>query len=232
MTITFITGANKGLGRETARRLIECGHTVLVGARNREQGEETAAALGARHVPIDVTDDASVAAAAANVAENEGRIDVLINNAGVHGPVGDPGGLTAADAFAVLDVNVIGVVRTTSAFLPLLRRSDDPVIVNVSSGMGSLALTHDPDRPESHVVAPLYTSSKAALTMLTTQYAKGLKGIRVNAADPGYTATDLNGHSGPQTVTEGTDAIVALATEGPGAGTGRFVSRHGEIAWS
>jgi NAD(P)-dependent dehydrogenase (short-subunit alcohol dehydrogenase family) len=106
------------------------------------------------------------------------------------------------------------------------------VIVNVSSGMGSLALTHDPDRPESHVIAPLYTSSKAALTMLTTQYAKGLKGIRVNAADPGYTATDLNGHSGPQTVTEGTDAIVTLATEKPGAGTGRFLSRHGEIAWS
>ncbi|MBO0876663.1 MAG: SDR family NAD(P)-dependent oxidoreductase, partial [Pseudonocardia sp.] len=182
MTITFITGANKGLGRETARRLIECGHTVLVGARNREQGEEAAAALGARYVPIDVTDDASVAAAAANVAEHEGRIDVLINNAGVHGPVADPSDLTAADARAVLDVNVIGVVRTTSAFLPLLRRSDDPVIVNVSSGMGSLAFTHDPDRPESHVIAPLCTSSKAALTMLTTQYAKGLKGIRVNAA--------------------------------------------------
>jgi NAD(P)-dependent dehydrogenase (short-subunit alcohol dehydrogenase family) len=106
------------------------------------------------------------------------------------------------------------------------------VVVNVSSGMGSLALTLDPGRPESHVIAPLYTSSKAALTMLTTQYAKGLKDIRVNAADPGYTATDLNGHSGPQTVTEGTDAIVALATEEPGAGTGRFVSRHGEIAWS
>jgi NAD(P)-dependent dehydrogenase (short-subunit alcohol dehydrogenase family) len=169
-------------------------------------------------------------AAAANVAEHEGRIDVLINNAGMHGPIGDPSNLTAADARTVLDVNVIGVVRTTTAFLPLLRRSDDPVIVNVSSGMGSL--THDPGRPESHVIAPLYTSSKAALTMLTTQYAKGLKGIRVNAADPGYTATDFNGHSGPQTVTEGTAAIVALATEEPGAGTGRFVSRHGEIAWS
>lgn len=232
MTITFITGANKGLGRETARRLAEHGHTVLVGARDREEGEKAAAAVGARHVLIDVTDDASVAAAAADVARHEGRIDVLINNAGVHGPLGDPGDLTAAEALAVLDVNVVGVVRTTTAFLPLLRRSDDPVIVNVSSGMGSLALTHDPARPESRVVAPLYTSSKAALTMLTTQYAKALEGVRVNAADPGYTATDLNGHSGPQTVTEGTDAIVALATEGPGAGTGRFVSRHGEIAWS
>ncbi|MET9119478.1 SDR family NAD(P)-dependent oxidoreductase [Streptomyces longwoodensis] len=232
MTITFITGANKGLGRETARRLIEHGHTVLLGARDPELGQEAAADLGARHVPLDVTDDASVAAAAADVAAHEGRIDVLINNAGVHGPLGDPSHLTAADALAVLDVNLIGVIRTTTAFLPLLRRSDDPVIINVSSGMGSLALTHDPDRPESRVVAPLYTSSKAALTMLTTQYAKALEDVRVNAADPGYTATDLNGHSGPQTVTEGTDAIVSLATEPPGAGTGRFVSRHGEMAWS
>ncbi|MGI5460062.1 SDR family NAD(P)-dependent oxidoreductase [Streptomyces sp. CA-249302] len=232
MTITFITGANKGLGRETARRLVGLGHTVLVGAREPEHGVEAAAALGARFVPIDVTDDASVAAAAANVAEHEGRIDVLINNAGIHGPAGDPSDLTGAEALAVLDVNLAGVVRTTTAFLPLLRRSPDPAIVNVSSGMGSLAYTHDPSRAESQVVAPLYTASKAALTMLTTQYAKGLPDIRVNAADPGYTATDLNGHSGPQTVTEGTDAIVGLATEKPGAGSGRFVDRLGETAWS
>jgi NAD(P)-dependent dehydrogenase (short-subunit alcohol dehydrogenase family) len=98
--------------------------------------------------------------------------------------------------------------------------------------MGSLAATHDPARPESQVIAPVYTASKAALTMLTTQYAKALPGLRINAADPGYTATDLNGHSGPQTVTEGTDAIVALATEGPGHGSGRFADRDGEIAWS
>jgi NAD(P)-dependent dehydrogenase (short-subunit alcohol dehydrogenase family) len=174
MTITFITGANKGLGRETARRLIELGHTVLLGARDLERGVAVATALGARFVPIDVTDDVSVAAAAANVAEHEGSIDVLVNN----------------------------------------------------------AHTHDPARPESKVVVPLYTASKAALTMLTTQYAKAFADIRVNAADPGYTATDLNGHTGPQTVIEGTDAIVRLATEKPGAGSGRFVDRTGEIAWS
>ncbi len=132
---------------------------------------------------------------------------------------------------AVLDVNVAGPVRTTSAFLALLRRSTDPVIINVSSGMGSLEATHDPSRDESRVVAPLYTSSKAALTMLTTQYAKAIPGVRFNAADPGYTATDLNAHSGPQTVTEGTDAIVALATEDPAAGAGRFVDRFGPVAW-
>ncbi|HEX6341252.1 SDR family NAD(P)-dependent oxidoreductase [Umezawaea sp.] len=232
MTITFITGANKGLGRETARRLVDLGHTVLVGARDTEQGERTAAALGARFVRIDVTDDASVAAAARDVADREGVVDVLVNNAGIHGPSGDAAALTGADALAVFDVNVAGVVRTTTAFLPLLRRSADPVVINVSSGTGSLAHTHDPARPESSVVVPLYTASKAALTMLTTQYAKALPDVRVNAADPGYTATDLNGHSGPQTVTEGTDAVVGLATEPPGSGSGRFVDRSGEIAWS
>jgi NAD(P)-dependent dehydrogenase (short-subunit alcohol dehydrogenase family) len=232
MTTTFITGANKGLGRETARRLVELGHTVLLGARDTEQGQRAAAAVGARFVRIDVTDDASVAAAAADVAGHEGSIDVLVNNAGILGSPDDPTTLTGADALDVFDVNLAGVVRATTAFLPLLRRSPDPVIVNVSSGMGSLAHTHDPSRPESAVIAPLYTASKAALTMLTTQYAKALPDIRVNAADPGYTATDLNGHSGPQTVTEGTDAIVGLATEGPGAGSGRFVDRTGEIAWS
>ena len=232
MTITFITGANKGLGHESARRLIALGHTVIMGARDAERGAAAAAALGARFVPVDVTDDASVAAAARDVAAHEGVIDVLINNAGVHGPHGDPSGLTGADALGVFDVNVFGVIRTTTAFLPLLRRSSDPVVINVSSGMGSLAITHDPSRTESSVVAPLYTASKAALTMLTTQYAKGLKDIRVNAADPGYTATDLNGHTGPQTVTEGTDAIVRLATERPGVGSGRFIDRNGAIDWS
>jgi NAD(P)-dependent dehydrogenase (short-subunit alcohol dehydrogenase family) len=232
MTTTFITGANKGLGHETARRLIEKGHTVLIGARDAAAGAAVAQELGARFVQIDVTDDASVAAAAADVEKHEGAIDVLINNAGVSGPMGDPSDLSGADALAVLDVNVIGVVRTTTAFLPLLRRSQDPVIINVSSSMGSLAATHDPTRAESQAVFPAYASSKAALTMLTTQYAKAVSDVRINAADPGYTATDLNGHSGPQTVTEGTDAVVALATEGPGHGSGRFVDRDGEISWS
>jgi NAD(P)-dependent dehydrogenase (short-subunit alcohol dehydrogenase family) len=232
MTITLITGANKGLGYETARRLVAAGHTVLVGARDPQLGSAAATALGARFVHIDVTNDESVAAAVANVAEHEGSIDVLINNAGISGTHGDAAELSGSDVLAVFDVNVAGVVRMTTAFLPLLRTSSDPVIVNVSSGMGSLAFTHDPTRIESSVVAPVYTSSKAAVTMLTTQYAKALTDIRVNAADPGYTATDLNGNAGPQTVTEGTDAIVALATEGPGKGSGRFVDRLGEIAWS
>jgi len=231
MTTTFITGANKSLGYEAARRLVEAGHTVLVGARDAERGRAAAEALGARFVQIDVTDDASVAAAAADVAAHEGSIDVLVNNAGVSGPHKPTDELTAADALEVFDVNVVGIVRVTHAFLPLLRTSSNPVIVNVSSGMGSFAATHDPDRVESTFPAPLYTSSKSAVTMLTTQYAKSLPDVKVNAADPGYTATDFNGNSGHQTVTEGTDAIVELATIGTDGPTGQFRDRSGVVAW-
>ncbi|MFC4242669.1 SDR family NAD(P)-dependent oxidoreductase [Gryllotalpicola reticulitermitis] len=229
--IIFITGANKGLGFETARRLTELGHTVILGARGRQQGEDAAAKLGIRYVPIDVTSDASVAGAVADVEAHEGHVDVLINNAGIIGSTAPTDQLTGADAQLVFDTNVASVVRVTNAFLPLLRKSAEPAVVNVSSGMGSLALTHDPERVESKIVSPLYTASKAAVTMLTTQYAKAIPVVRFNAADPGYTATDLNGHRGTQTVTEGTDAIVTLATEAPEAGTGRFIDRFGPITW-
>jgi NAD(P)-dependent dehydrogenase (short-subunit alcohol dehydrogenase family) len=230
-TITFITGANKGLGYETARRLAELGHHVIIGARDPERGQAAADRLGVRFVPIDVTDDASVKDAAADIEAHEGRIDTLINNAGIIGSHAPAEELTGEAAEHVFATNVTGIVRVTSAFLPLLRKSQAPAVINVSSGMGSQALTHDPQRVESTIAAPLYTASKAAVTMLTTQYAKGLPGIRFNAADPGYTSTDLNGHSGHQTVTEGTDAIVALATEDPSAGTGRFIDRFGPVAW-
>jgi NAD(P)-dependent dehydrogenase (short-subunit alcohol dehydrogenase family) len=231
MTTTFITGANRSLGYETARRLRVAGHTVVLGARDPERGRAAADAIGARFVAIDVTDDASVAAAAADVADHEGVVDVLVNNAGVNQPHKPADELTADDATAVFAVNVVGLVRVTHAFLPLLRASAHPVIVNVSSGMGSFAATHDPDRVESTFAAPLYTASKSAVTMLTTQLAKAWPDIKVNAADPGYTATDFNGHSGPQTVTEGTDAIVELATIGPDGPTGQFRDRHGVVAW-
>jgi NAD(P)-dependent dehydrogenase (short-subunit alcohol dehydrogenase family) len=229
--ITFITGANKGLGHETARRLIELGHTVIVGARDPQRGQAAADALGARFVQIDVTDDASVQAAADDVAAHEGHLDVLINNAGITGPHASPEQFTGADAQLVFSTNVFSIVRTVGAFVELLRAAEHPAVVNVTSGLGSFAATHDPDRIESTVVAPLYNASKSAVTMLTTQYAKGIPEIRFNAVDPGYTATDLNAHSGPQTVTEGTDAIVQLATEDPDAGTGRYIDRHGPAAW-
>ena len=231
MTITFITGANKGLGYESARRLIEQGQTVIVGARDPQRGQAAADALGARFVQIDVTDDASVRAAADDVAAHEGHVDVLINNAGITGPRASPGELTGADAELVFSTNVFSIVRTTAAFLPLLRASEHPTVVNVTSGLGSFTATQDPDRIESQVIAPLYNSSKSAVTMLTTQYAKGIPEIRFNAVDPGYTATDLNGNSGTQSITEGTDAIVQLATEDPDAGTGRYIDRSGPAVW-
>jgi NAD(P)-dependent dehydrogenase (short-subunit alcohol dehydrogenase family) len=230
VTTTFITGANKSLGYETARRLIEAGHTVLIGARDPGRGQAAAASLGARFVQIDVTDDASVQAAAADVAAHEGTIDVLVNNAGVLGPVGPIEQYTAADMRAVLDVNVIGIVRVTHAFLPLLRNSTNPVIVNVSSGMGSFAMTQDPTRIESQYALPLYSASKAAVTMLTTQYAKELKDIKVNAADPGQTATDFTGGQGHD-VTDGATSIVTLATIGPDGPTGQFIDQTGNLPW-
>ena len=232
-TITFITGANKGLGFETARRLTELGHAVILGARDPQRGAAAAGRLGARFVQIDVTDDASVARAAADIEAHEGRVDTLVNNAGITGRHAAVRDLTGDDARLVLDTNVVSIVRVTHAFLPLLGKSDAPAVVNVSSGMGSftLTLTHDPDRVESTVISPLYTAAKAAVTMLTMQYAKALPDIRFNAADPGYTGTDLNAHRGTQTVTEGTDAIVALATEPAGAGTGRFIDRFGPVPW-
>jgi len=230
MTTTFITGANKSLGFETARRLIEAGHTVLIGARDPERGQAAAESLGARFVPIDVTDDASVRAAATDVAAHEGGIDVLVNNAGVLGRVGPVEQYTAADMAAVLDVNVIGIVRVTHAFLPLLRKSANPVIVNVSSGMGSFGITQDPTRIESEYALPLYSASKAAVTMLTTQYAKELKDIKINAADPGQTATDFTGGLG-HSVAEGVASIVTLATIGPDGPTGQFIDRFGNLPW-
>jgi NAD(P)-dependent dehydrogenase (short-subunit alcohol dehydrogenase family) len=226
ITTTLVTGGNKGLGRETARRLLEAGHTVWIGARDEARGRATADELGARFVQLDVTDDASVAAAAETIAA-AGGLDVLVNNAGITGSHSSPDQLTGADALEVLDTNVASIVRTTTAFLPLLRRSSAPTIVNVTSGLGSFTAVHDADRIESTVVAPLYTASKAAVTMLTVQYAKALPEIRVNAADPGYTATDLNGNSGHQTVTEGTDAVVELATRGGQGPTGTFIDRSG-----
>ncbi|HEX7306857.1 SDR family NAD(P)-dependent oxidoreductase [Lentzea sp.] len=230
MTTTFITGANKSLGFETARRLVEAGHTVLLGARDPERGRAAAESLGARFVRIDVTDDASVQAAAADVAAHEGAIDVLVNNAGVLGRVGPVEEYTAADMSAVLDVNVVGLVRVTHAFLPLLRKSPNPVIVNVASGMGSFGMTQDPERVESRYALPLYSASKAAVTMLTAQYAKELKDVKVNAADPGQTATDFTGGLG-HTVAEGAEAVVALATIGQDGPTGQFLDRTGRLPW-
>jgi len=226
MTTTVITRSNKSLSYETARRLIEAGHTVWMAARDPERGRLAADALGGRFVQLDVTNDDSIAAAAETVAA-AGGLDVLINNAGISGPQTPAAELTAQDALAVYDTNVIGIIRVTNAFVPLLRLSSAPTVVNVTSGLGSFAHVHDAQRIESKFNAPLYTSSKSAVTMLTVQYARALPQMRINAADPGYTATDFNSHRGPQTVTEGTDAIVELATRGGTGPTGTFIDRSG-----
>ena len=231
VTITLITGANKGLGRETARRLLEVGHTVLVGARDAERGRRTAGELGAVFLEIDSTSDASVAAAAERVRSEYGRLGVLVNNAGTAEPRIGAADLAADEAVQGFGINVFGPIRVTHAFLPLLRASDNPRIVNVSSGAGSFARILAPGTVENAVTLPIYPATKAALTMLTVQYARALDGILVNAADPGFTGTDFNNNRGTQTVTEGTDAIVRLSTLPKDGPTGTFQDRYGTVPW-
>jgi NAD(P)-dependent dehydrogenase (short-subunit alcohol dehydrogenase family) len=230
MTITLITGANKGLGFETARRLIAAGHDVWIGARDAERGQAAAAELGARFVQLDVTDDASAAGAAETVRAASAHIDVLINNAGITGPRGVPAEeLTADQVRTVFNTNVFGLVRVTRAFLPLLGAAEAPSVINLSSGLGSF---HTVTATEwSRFVTPAYSASKSAVTMLTVQYAHALPAIRFNAVDPGYTSTDLNAHTGTQTVEQGTDAIVRLATLGAKTPTATFTDRNGVVPW-
>ncbi|MFB8024346.1 SDR family oxidoreductase [Streptomyces sp. NPDC056465] len=231
MTTTLVTGANKGLGFETARRLVEAGHTVYAGARDPRLGEEAAARLGARFVRLDITDEDSVRAAADFVREDAGRLDVLVNNAGIAGAGKPVGETTGSDMRRTFETNVFGAVRVTKAFLPLLEAGKDSVVVNVASGLGSLAATNDPGRIESTVALLDYNSSKTALVMVTSQYAKAYPGIRFNAVDPGYTATDLNGNTGHKTVEDGAEVIVRMALIGSDGPTGGFFDEDGVAAW-
>jgi NAD(P)-dependent dehydrogenase (short-subunit alcohol dehydrogenase family) len=235
MTTTLITGANKGLGFETARQLIAAGHDVYVGARDENRGRAAAEELGARFVRLDVTDDASVAAAFEQI-EADGGLDVLVNNAGVEGRLPDNGIVTPADTTAeeirtIFETNVFGLVRVTHAFLPLLRRSASPVIVNLSSGLASLTDLSDPDSYTHFYPGVSYPASKATVNAITIQFAKAFPGFRINAVEPGYTNTDLNGRTGTQTVEEGAEIIVRMAQIGADGPTGTFVSAHGPVAW-
>lgn len=230
-TITLVTGGAKGIGRETARRLKDAGHTVLIGARDPGRGRATAQALGVGLLHLDVTDQGSVDAAAQQVRREHGRLDVLVNNAAVNSVVAPLEDTTAEAAAAVLDANLWGVLRVTNAFVPLLRISPHARIVNVSSSVGSFAATLEHDMFDWRIVPPVYALSKTAVTMLTLKYSRALPGMLVNAADPGYTATDLNDQQGTQTVTEGSDAIVRLATLGQDGPTGTFVDRQGTVPW-
>ncbi|MFC4907196.1 SDR family NAD(P)-dependent oxidoreductase [Actinomadura gamaensis] len=235
MTTTLITGANKGLGYETARRLVEAGHTVYVGARDAGRGRAAAERLGARFVLLDVTDDASVDAAAKTI-EADGGLDVLVNNAGVewrrpNGEVPGAAELTADDLRAVFETNVFGVVRVTHAFLPLLQRSEAPVIVNVGSGLASLTKAQVPGTPHHDYPGVAYPASKTAINMITLRYAHAFPQMRINVVEPGYTATDLNHRTGHQTVEEGAEIIVRMAQIGPDGPTGGYFDAEGPLPW-
>ncbi|AXH36562.1 SDR family NAD(P)-dependent oxidoreductase [Humibacter sp. BT305] len=230
MTTTLITGGNRGLGYEVARRLIAAGQNVWISARDSISGREAAERLGARYVRLNVTDDASVEEAAATIRDQVGHLDILINNAGILGEVAAPDVMTADQLRDVYETNVFGVVRVTRAFLPLLREGTDPSVINVTSGMGSFTLTQDPNRVESQYVLAAYGSSKSAVTMLTTQYAKTIPEVRFNAVDPGQTATDFTGNVG-QTVVEGAEAAVRIATMGSATPTGTVTDKDGTLPW-
>jgi NAD(P)-dependent dehydrogenase (short-subunit alcohol dehydrogenase family) len=229
-TVTLITGANKGIGYETARQLIDIGHIVYIGARDNDLGQKAAAELGAQFVQLDVTDDRTVNYAMEFIDSLEGHLDVLINNAGIGGSHNPTDQLTGADASLVFETNPVGVIRVTHAALPLLRKSKNPVVVNISSALGSFWAVHNPEHPASHHAAVLYASSKAAVSMITVQYAKAIPEVKFNAVEPGYTATDLTNGSG-RPVEESGKMVVRMATIDADGPTGTFQQDSGTLPW-
>ncbi|MFL6123660.1 SDR family NAD(P)-dependent oxidoreductase [Actinophytocola sp.] len=233
METALVTGANKGIGREIARRLVAAGMTVYLGARDAVRGREAADAVGARFVQLDVTDEEQVASAVAGIES----LDVLVNNAAVAVEWGTPAPeVTAAQMRAAYEVNVFGVVAVTRACVPLLRRSPAGRIVNMASQLGSLSVLGSAGRvPDRQLLA--YSSSKAALNALTLLYARALAPVRVNSVHPGLIATDLNGFApgdGVGTVEDGADlpVRVILGESGTGQfyGEGRY-ARDGRVPW-
>ena len=237
--IALITGANRGIGFEIARQLGREGFTVLVGARHAERGGEAATRLvaegiDARPLALDVTDEVSIAVAAASVTNAIGRLDVLVNNAGIVLDRGiRPSDVPLAVLRATYATNVFGVVAVTQAFLPLLERSPAGRVVNATSELGSLAQNENPNFEFAAMKMLAYNSSKTALNAITVQLAHDLRDtrVKVNAADPGYTATDFNGHRGRQRVEEGARAAVRLALLPPDGPTGGFFNADGRLPW-
>jgi len=238
-TTALVTGANKGIGHETARRLAELGMTVLVGARDPRRGEvavdrlrKTSADVHLVH--LDVADDASIARVAGDVTKRFGRLDVLVNNAAIANGSAPPSKQSVAAMRELFATNVFGLVAVTQAFLPLLERAPAARIVNVSTSLGSSTLSANPDTPVSQQnFLFAYSASKSAVNAFTVRLANELrsKNVKVNSACPGYVATDLNGHRGVRTVQEGAEIIVRLATlpeDGPTAG---FFNDAGAVPW-
>lgn len=240
--VAMITGANRGLGREAATQLAGIGYHVLVGSRQAESGqavagELTAAGLSATAVAIDVTDSRSVLAAAQTVEREHGRLDVLVNNAGALVET-SAAQLTAAELRKTCEVNLFGVANAVHEMLPPLRRSPNPRIVNVSSTTGSLSLTAaGTDFGGDAASRIAYSTSKAALNMLTLQYARAfaadpeLAHIKINAVTPGYIATDMNQGRGTRTVAQGVRVVVDLATIDRDGPSGEFRNDQGPVAW-
>ena len=237
--IALITGANKGIGFEIARQIASTGAIVLMGARNEALGEAAAAklsaeGLSAHYLPIDLADNASIAAAAPTIAADYGHLDILVNNAGITDP-GDGAPSTASFRAVehIMRINFLGAVAVSQAMLPLLRKAPSARIVNVSSGLGSLTQNADPAWQYSAIKLLGYNASKAALNMLTVHLAYELRdtGIKVNSADPGYTATDLNGNRGTQTVPEGAAEAIRLALLPADGPTGTYSDSQGIVPW-
>jgi NAD(P)-dependent dehydrogenase (short-subunit alcohol dehydrogenase family) len=228
MTTALVTGANKGIGLEIVKQLVDKGVTVHLGARDVERGEKAAADTGARFVQLDVTDPESVRRAAASLD----RLDVLVNNAGVvgGGRAQEPGSANLDDIRQAFETNVFGVITVTEAMLPLLRASEHGRIVNMSSLTGSLTSMFAAD---DYPTVVGYSPSKTALNAVTVMYAKALKDtpIKVNVVCPGYCATDLNHHSGVRTPAQGARIAVEMATLGDDGPTGGFYDDNGVVAW-
>ncbi|MFE4756449.1 SDR family oxidoreductase [Streptomyces mirabilis] len=240
--IALVTGANKGIGYEIATGLGALGYRVGVGARDEARRESAveklrAAGVDAFAVPLDVTGDQSVTDAAELVERQAGRLDVLVNNAGISGETGpgwvqDPTTLDLDVVRTVVETNVIGVIRVTNEMLPLLRRSTSPRIVNVSSAVASLTRQADPDIEIGPVMAA-YASSKSFLNAVSVQYARQFAGtnILINVACPGLVATDFTGFHGPRTPEQGAATAIRLATLPDGGPTGSFFEDDGIIPW-
>ncbi len=237
--LALVTGANKGIGFEVARTLAKSGITVLLAARNPARGEAAVAKLRAdnldvRFVELDLDRVETFAATAALIASDYGYLDILINNAGIADHADGPPSTASMEAVErIFHVNFFQTLALTQALLPLLRKAPSARIVNVSSGLGSLTLHSDPNWAYAAIKAIGYCGSKAALNMFTVQLAWELRDtpIKVNSADPGYTATDLNHNSGHQTLEQGAAETVRLALLPDDGPSGTFSNSEGCEPW-
>jgi NAD(P)-dependent dehydrogenase (short-subunit alcohol dehydrogenase family) len=236
--VAVVTGANKGIGLEIARQLARKGIRVHLGSRDEARGREAAEKLRAEGLDVaplrlDVTNERSVADVAKQVEREAGRLDILVNNAGIAIDDGPPSRVSLDALRRTYETNVFGLVRVTQAFLPLLRRSDAGRIVNLSSGLGSLTQNSDPKWQYSGVKFLAYNSSKTAVNAITIQFAWELRDtpIKVNAADPGYVATDLNRHQGIRSVEQGAATPVRLALLPADGPTGGYFNDEGRLPW-